>query len=221
LWRRYPGPLVGVRTGEASGLSVLDIDGPKHPEADVWLAAHRAQLPATRIHRTRSGGLHFGFQHVRACTTARAASAARPKVSIRVASGWPEGEADGAAAACFRAWLDRRGTKGDQEVEAGIRQVRGFIEVYGDSRFVAAWEQDPERVVNRAGFRKQTKAGWEYYVLPEQWRAELARGYDSSALAFAMIARGLMVGDGDKSSVPLTVRGQRIRVYRLLPTILE
>jgi hypothetical protein len=64
LWRRYPGPLVGVRTGEASGLSVLDIDGPKHPEADVWLAAHRAQLPVTRIHRTRSGGLHFVFRHV-------------------------------------------------------------------------------------------------------------------------------------------------------------
>ena len=59
LWRRYPGPLVGVRTGEASGLSLLDIDGPKHPEADVWLAAHRAQLPPTRMHRTWGGGLAF------------------------------------------------------------------------------------------------------------------------------------------------------------------
>jgi Bifunctional DNA primase/polymerase, N-terminal len=64
LWRRRPGLLVGVPTGEASGLSVLDIDGPKHPEADVWLAACRAQLPTTRIHRTRSGGFHFVFRHV-------------------------------------------------------------------------------------------------------------------------------------------------------------
>jgi hypothetical protein len=32
LWRRHPGPLVGVRTGETSGLSVMDIDGPRHPE---------------------------------------------------------------------------------------------------------------------------------------------------------------------------------------------
>src|SRR5690348_11872871 len=63
LWRHYPGALVGVRTGEASGLSVLDIDTAKHPEAAAWLAAHRARLPATRIHRTRSGGLHFVFQH--------------------------------------------------------------------------------------------------------------------------------------------------------------
>jgi hypothetical protein len=63
LWRRHPGPLVGVPTGDASGLSVLDADTAKHPEAAAWLAAHRAQLPATRIHRTRSGGLHFVFQH--------------------------------------------------------------------------------------------------------------------------------------------------------------
>jgi hypothetical protein len=71
LWRRYPGELVGVRTGEASGLSVLDIDGPKHPEADVWLAAHRGRLPATRIHRTRAGGLHFVFRHIPGVRTTR------------------------------------------------------------------------------------------------------------------------------------------------------
>jgi len=53
----YPGELVGVPNGEVSGYSVLDVDLSKHPEADVWLAAHRARLPATRIHRTRSGGL--------------------------------------------------------------------------------------------------------------------------------------------------------------------
>ena len=64
LWRRYPGALVGVRTGTASSLSVLDIDGVKHPEAEIWLAANRERLPSTRIHQTRSGGLHLVFQHV-------------------------------------------------------------------------------------------------------------------------------------------------------------
>jgi hypothetical protein len=63
LWRRYPGPLVGVPTGEASGIDVLDIDAPRHPEAAAWFAARRARLPATRIHRTRSGGLHLLFRH--------------------------------------------------------------------------------------------------------------------------------------------------------------
>jgi hypothetical protein len=63
LFGRFPGPLVGVPTGEASSLSVLDIDWPKHPEARAWLATHRAQLPTTRIHRSWSGGLHFVFKH--------------------------------------------------------------------------------------------------------------------------------------------------------------
>jgi Bifunctional DNA primase/polymerase, N-terminal len=63
LWRRYPGPLVGVRTGEASGLSVLDIDTAKHREAEIWFAAHRARLPVTRMHQTRSGGLRLVLQH--------------------------------------------------------------------------------------------------------------------------------------------------------------
>jgi hypothetical protein len=63
LWRRYPGQLVGVRTGAASGLSVLDIDTAKHPEAEIWFATHRARLPVTRMHQTRSGGLHLVLQH--------------------------------------------------------------------------------------------------------------------------------------------------------------
>jgi hypothetical protein len=63
LWRRHPGELVGVRTGEASGHSVLDIDTEKHREAEIWLAANRARLPVTRMHQTRSGGLHLVLQH--------------------------------------------------------------------------------------------------------------------------------------------------------------
>jgi hypothetical protein len=60
LWRRHPGPLIGVRTGEE--FSGLDIDR-KHPEAVEWWFAHRDRLPQTRTHRTRSGGLHLLFAH--------------------------------------------------------------------------------------------------------------------------------------------------------------
>jgi Bifunctional DNA primase/polymerase, N-terminal len=62
LWRRYPGPLIGVPTGEISGLAILDID-PRH-NGDRWFAEHRNRLPATRVHRTRSGGLHLIFRQV-------------------------------------------------------------------------------------------------------------------------------------------------------------
>jgi Bifunctional DNA primase/polymerase, N-terminal len=65
LWRRYPGPLVGVPTGEASELAVLDVDTAKHPEAVAWFAAARPRLPVTRTHQTRSGGLHLVLQHAR------------------------------------------------------------------------------------------------------------------------------------------------------------
>jgi Bifunctional DNA primase/polymerase, N-terminal len=62
LWSKCPGQLVGVRTGNASRIDVLDLDR-KHRQAAEWWIAHRDDLPVTRVHRTRSGGLHLLFQH--------------------------------------------------------------------------------------------------------------------------------------------------------------
>jgi hypothetical protein len=59
LWRQWPGSLVGVPTGAASGFDVLDID-PRNGGGE-WYGANKQRLPATRIHRTRSGGLHLLF----------------------------------------------------------------------------------------------------------------------------------------------------------------
>lgn len=53
--------LIGVPTGEASGVDVLDLD-PGHG-ADAWHAANAHRLPLTRAHRSRSGGLHLLFIH--------------------------------------------------------------------------------------------------------------------------------------------------------------
>jgi bifunctional DNA primase/polymerase-like protein len=63
LWRRYPGELIGVPTGEASGLFVVDVDSAKRPEAGEWLQQVSPRLPETRRHQTRSGGLHLIFKH--------------------------------------------------------------------------------------------------------------------------------------------------------------
>ena len=62
LWARSPGNLVGVSTGEASGIDVLDVD-PKHQEAVEWCKTHHERLPNTRVHKTRSGGVHILFRH--------------------------------------------------------------------------------------------------------------------------------------------------------------
>jgi hypothetical protein len=53
--------LIGIRTGEASDLAVLDID--RQNDGGSWWADNRHRLPATRTHRTRRGGLHLFFRH--------------------------------------------------------------------------------------------------------------------------------------------------------------
>lgn len=64
LWRLYPGPLIGVPTGVIAGFDVLDLD-PKHGAA-AWWKANMRKIPETRVHRTRSRGLHVLFMHAAA-----------------------------------------------------------------------------------------------------------------------------------------------------------
>jgi hypothetical protein len=85
--------LIGVPTGLASGISVLDID-PRH-NGDAWLQDHLTRLPPTRIHATRSSGRHFLFQHVGGLKsgTGTATAGIAPGVDVRADGGyaiwWP------------------------------------------------------------------------------------------------------------------------------------
>jgi hypothetical protein len=67
LHRRYPGELIGVPTGPASGFSVLDVDSGKPGDigkaARWWCSENRSRLPRTRMHETQSGGIHLLFRH--------------------------------------------------------------------------------------------------------------------------------------------------------------
>ena len=89
IWRRYPGPLVGVPTGEASGFDVLDIDKQHH--GDHWFLDNKSALLPTRAHRTRSGGIHLLFKHTEAfrCSAGKIA----PGIDVRAIGGyviwWP------------------------------------------------------------------------------------------------------------------------------------
>ena len=62
LWWDHPGPLIGIATGSASNLNVLDLDL-KANAALVWWRASEPRLPVTRAYRTRSGGIHLYFRH--------------------------------------------------------------------------------------------------------------------------------------------------------------
>jgi hypothetical protein len=62
-WERWPAALIGMPTGNASGLVVLDIDT-KDPAAngfDTLKALGKAVLPETPQARTAGGGLHVYF----------------------------------------------------------------------------------------------------------------------------------------------------------------
>lgn len=89
LFRRYRGPLVGIRTGGASDLAVLDLDTGKG--AATWWLSNRPLLPRTWTVRTRSGGLHLYFRHRPGLRCS--ASIIAPGVDVRADGGyvisWP------------------------------------------------------------------------------------------------------------------------------------
>ncbi len=76
--------LVGVPTGDESGLAVLDVD----PKAGglAWLAANEHRLPVTRRVHTRSGGFHLYFRTAPGLRCS--ASAIAPGVDIRGNGGY-------------------------------------------------------------------------------------------------------------------------------------
>ena len=88
LWSKHYGPLVGVRTG-TGGVDVLDLD--TRAPAREWWSLNRINIPPTRTHRTRSGGLHLLFQHASSlrCSTSKIARG----VDVRADGGyiiwWP------------------------------------------------------------------------------------------------------------------------------------
>jgi hypothetical protein len=85
LWRRFPGPLVGIATGEPSGFDVLDIDADRI-EAAAWWRAHEADIPTTRANRTRSGGAHLHFRH--APGLRNSAGRIAPHIDVRASGGF-------------------------------------------------------------------------------------------------------------------------------------
>jgi len=112
---------------------------------------------------------------------------------------WPGDAAEDAAALLFLEWLAARGTSGAVDIEAGIRQVRLFLEQHGSSRFEREGENRP--VVARAGFfRKATDGSGEYWILRETFKAEVCRTFDPQAIAKALADRGyLVMGDGGRT----------------------
>jgi hypothetical protein len=113
LWRNYPGPLIGVATGVASGFDVLDID-PRHESAVEWWHRNHTRLPVTFAYRTRSGGVHLAFKHAPGlrCSAGREGGRLPLGVDVRADGGyiiyWPAAGSpvlDSVPIAPWPAWL--------------------------------------------------------------------------------------------------------------------
>jgi putative DNA primase/helicase len=152
-------------------------------------------------------------------------------------TGWGPNDASWAMKICFAAWSAKRGYIGPQEVEAGITQVRKFVEAHGESRFTplsgygrvekssGAVVEFDRPTINRVGFRDNG----EYYVLPTSFHEELCAGFDSVVLADELIKRGMLIPGLSKNGNLRRTQLRRIsalekenaRVYVLSAKILE
>jgi putative DNA primase/helicase len=127
-------------------------------------------------------------------------------------TGWAEGEAMRASGACFARWLEARGGTDAGEDLRSLEQVRGFIGVHGSARFecigaVAALssvptdDDQPPRVINRAGFKRLEGGAWEYLILPPVWRNEVCAGLDHAKAAEALARYGFLVSGTDRLTI--------------------
>ena len=166
-------------------------------------------------------------------------------------TGWPVGESERAAGACFNAWLAARGGNGNGEIVAMLRAVRRFLETHGEGRF-AMWHRGADdhapKTLQRAGVRRMLNAdgepvktdashqreygermpatlgenvSFEYFVLPETFRAEVCQGFDYQAVCRVLLEHGCLQPDKGR---PFDCKQRlpgigAVRSYRITPQI--
>jgi putative DNA primase/helicase len=142
-----------------------------------------------------------------------------------------KGEAEWAALKCFQAWLRERGGVGSYETSEALTQVRRYLEVYGDSRFVEISTFDADEVDNpnrltlmRSGFRKRGEDGHtEFYALPGAFGTDVCSGLNPRQVAKALKDAGHLI-PGPNGKLQRTMRLPGLgtsKVYHLRSTLLS
>ena len=143
-------------------------------------------------------------------------------------TGWPAGESNAAARACFNAWLAARGGIGNGEVVAMLQAVRRFLETHGEGRF-AMWHRSADdhapKTLQRAGVPHMLNAdgepiktnnqhgqefgdrmpaalgegvSFDYFILAETFRAEVCQGFDYQAVCRVLLVHGCLTPDNGR-----------------------
>jgi len=154
------------------------------------------------------------------------AAAAGELATVKGLTGWPSGEAESAARACFAAWIGSRGTAGAAEPAAMLAQVRLHFALHGEARY-SPWRDADEshkpRTINRAGFRKSKddSGGLAYYVEAEVFRTEVCAGFGPRQVARTLAHAGALRLDtnGGFTRRERLPDGRMARVYVVLPEL--
>ncbi|MCL2124014.1 MAG: bifunctional DNA primase/polymerase [Desulfovibrionaceae bacterium] len=93
-WEKWPDAMIGMPTGAASGVWVLDVDAAKEGEAGdghaslAELTGRCGPLPSTRTHATPSGGQHLLFKYPEGREVRNSASKVGPLLDVRGEGGY-------------------------------------------------------------------------------------------------------------------------------------
>ncbi|MBI5270149.1 MAG: DUF927 domain-containing protein [Burkholderiales bacterium] len=164
---------------------------------------------------------------------------------------WPPGEAASAARTCFNAWLGSRGHLDNGETVAMLRQVRAYLETNGDALFTwwhRAMDDHRGNTPLRSGFRRRVDESGEplpmdsaseylertggdrstrdalveFLVLPEAFRREVAKGFDSQAVAELLRKRGHLKHEAGRLTMRQRLPGMgKAPVYHIKPSIFD
>ena len=126
---------------------------------------------------------------------------------------WHADEANDAAAWAFKQWLSTRGGSEPAEARQAIRQVRLFIEQFGELRFDPLDQPDARPSLNRAGWRKGQGDEQEWLIPPEIWRTEICEGLNPTVVVRALSDRGMLEKAKDGFQPVRKIEGANRRVY--------
>jgi putative DNA primase/helicase len=164
-----------------------------------------------------------GGQAARVCSKFALIAIAGEYATDAGITGWQQGDAVKAAATCFQSWLDSRGGGGNQERTTILSSVKAFFESHGESRFADIDDASNRATINRAGFRKTTPDGVEYFVLTEAYKRDVCGGYDMRAVTKVLTEAGwIELDSAGKASQSKTLPEMgKTRCYVLTPKMWE
>lgn len=140
-------------------------------------------------------------------------------------TGWKPEIAIKSVQQVFNYWLSNFEQVGHFEDREMILHVKSFLEANETSRFESCTPDPlhPEKIAHRVGYWKINDQGEKLFlVMPEQFKNEVCKGYDSRKVAKALQVNNLVEHDYEKLSktVRLPARKGTLKVYAVKESIL-